>query len=81
MSRNDSGDPILLKVEEAAKLLQVSRDTIYEMVHRGEMPHIKIGRIIRIPRTGLERWVTVESGLPDKTAGGVHFPQRRVQQH
>jgi excisionase family DNA binding protein len=45
----------VLTVDEAAVLLRVSRNTAYEAVKRGEIPAVKIGRRLLIPRAALER--------------------------
>jgi excisionase family DNA binding protein len=45
--------PELLRVEEAATFLGVSRGLIYEMVKRQELPSLKLGRLLRIKREGL----------------------------
>jgi excisionase family DNA binding protein len=43
--------------------LQVpGRNTIYEAIGRGEIPHVRIGRRILIPRAGLLRFLGTESG-------------------
>lgn len=41
----------VLTVVEAAELLRVNRDTLYAAINRGEVPHFRIGRIIRLSRT------------------------------
>lgn len=48
-----------LSVEQAASLLQVSKDVIYDLCKSGELQHQKVGRVIRIKRTDLDR-VSVE---------------------
>jgi excisionase family DNA binding protein len=40
-------------VDEAADLLGLSRPCAYEAVHRGEIPSIRVGRRILIPRAAL----------------------------
>ena len=45
---------LTLTVIEAAKLLGVSRNSLYEAVRRGEVPHLRIGRRILVPRSRLE---------------------------
>ena len=42
-------------VAEAAIALGVSRNTAYEAARRGEIPTIKIGGRILVPRSALER--------------------------
>lgn len=47
----------LLRVEEAAKVLGVGRTKVYELIGRGEMPVVRIGRCVRIPRQTLDQWI------------------------
>lgn len=42
-----------LSAKETADLLGVSRYTVYRMIERGELPAHKIGRLVRIPQTGI----------------------------
>ncbi len=53
--------PLLLKVPEAAKLLQIGRDRIYELVASGRLPALHFGRTIRIPRDSLTRFIESEA--------------------
>jgi excisionase family DNA binding protein len=81
MAQGNSGpEPLLLTVEQAAKLLAVGKGTAYEMVRQGQIPHVRLGpagRIIRVPRWGLEQWVAREAGLPQPPPQVVSFgPQR-----
>ena len=46
--------PELLRVEEAAAVLDVSKWLVYELIRRGDLPSVKLGRIVRIPRTALQ---------------------------
>jgi excisionase family DNA binding protein len=48
-----------LTVNEAAKVLRVSRRTVYRLVETGKMPANKVGRRLRISRAGLEEFVGV----------------------
>ena len=45
----------ILSVNECAKMLKLSRGSAYQGVLRGEIPHIRIGRRILIPRRALEK--------------------------
>ena len=58
-------EPLLLKATEAGKLLGLGRSKVFAMVAAGELPVIRIGRSVRIPRQALERWIrdqTIEAG-------------------
>jgi len=50
-------DRLTLTVEEAAASLGISRASAYEAVRRGEIPAIRIGRRILVPRAALERFL------------------------
>ena len=50
-------EPLLVRVEEAARLLSLSRSTIYEMLDRGELPSVRRGTARRIPLAALRAWV------------------------
>ncbi len=48
---------LLLTPTEVAKALSIGRNAVYEMVYQKEIPYIRIGRRIRIPRKPLEVWM------------------------
>ncbi len=73
-------DALLLKVPEAARLLDISRGLAYELVARGELPSIRFGRVIRIPRHGLEQWIARQAGLPPGPPEAVDFAQQLPSQ-
>ncbi len=50
-------DETLLTVEEASKLLKISKYTIYELAKRGELPFRRIGRQLRFERGALQRYL------------------------
>jgi excisionase family DNA binding protein len=55
---NDNLDKVeraTLTVDEAAKFLGLSRWAAYEGVKNKEIPAVKIGRRLVVPRVGLER--------------------------
>ena len=56
-----------ISVIEAAKLLGVSKNSAYEAAHRGEIPVIRIGRLIRVPVVALERMLEA-AGAPKPQA-------------
>lgn len=51
----DTGD--VLTVVQAAELLKIGRTQLYDAISRGEIPHRKIGRSIRLSRAALMRWL------------------------
>lgn len=49
--------PLTLTPAEAASLLGVSRDLVYEQLHQGVIPCRRLGGRILIPRRALEEWL------------------------
>lgn len=55
--QQDSMPKLLLRVEEAAQLLSLSRNTVYELLQRGDLSSFKIGGCRRIPLAALHAFV------------------------
>ena len=69
------GDPVLLTVPETAKVLRISRNLAYDLVRQGEIPAIRLGRVIRVPRARLEQWLdsgSASSGHRDLDGATEH---------
>lgn len=45
--------PELLRIEEAATWLGISRNTAYELARSGDLPAVRLGRLVRVSRAGL----------------------------
>ncbi len=46
---------VTMTVEEAARLLGISRGLAYEMARQGRLPTLRLGRRLLVPRARLER--------------------------
>jgi excisionase family DNA binding protein len=46
-------EPLTMSVEDAARLLGVSRGLAYEAARKGELPTIRLGRRLLVPRQRL----------------------------
>lgn len=47
----------LYTIPEVAKYLKMSKSKVYAMVQRGTIPHIRIGKNVRIRDTDLTKWL------------------------
>jgi len=45
---------LVWSVEEAGRLLGISRAHAYELVARGELPHLRLGRRVVVPKHAIE---------------------------
>lgn len=50
-------DRLTLSIEEAASLLGISRALAYDLVRRGELPRLRLGRRVVVPRKALENFI------------------------
>jgi len=50
-------EPLLLKAGDVAKLLGLGRSKVFAMLAVRELPVIRIGRSVRVPRAALEDWI------------------------
>ncbi len=47
----------LLKINSVAKILDVSEDRVYTLAREGILPHVRLGRQIRIDSQVLEEFI------------------------
>jgi excisionase family DNA binding protein len=58
-------DRLVFTVEEAAQLLGISRSFAYEAVQRGDVPSMRIGRRILVPKAALQRFLAQAGDATD----------------
>ena len=57
-------DRLTVTVEEAGRMLGISRGLAYELVRRGDLPHIRLGRRLVVPVRQLEALVDGRATRP-----------------
>jgi len=57
----------ILTVKETAHWLRLSRNSCYQAVLRGEIPSLRVGRRILIPKAALLRKLSEAEAKPQKT--------------
>ena len=71
------GDPLgaspesYLSVREAAALFRVRRETVYRWLSRHDLPRVRCGRLVLIPRAALRGLVARVPGVADNAVGRV----------
>lgn len=55
MDESQNSGRLTVTVEEAAALLGISRGSAYTAVANGELPVLRVGRRLLVPRLALER--------------------------
>lgn len=51
-------DRLTLTVPETASALGLGRNTVYDLIRAGRLPHLRVGRTIRVPQAALSEWIT-----------------------
>jgi excisionase family DNA binding protein len=54
-------ETLLLTANDVARELRIGRTLAYQLIAAGELPAIKIGRAVRVPRQALIEWVVARS--------------------
>ncbi len=54
-----------LKVQEVAEILELSISGVYNLIQRGGLPTLKIGKSYRIKPSELERWMNGATYMSD----------------
>jgi excisionase family DNA binding protein len=54
----------VLSVKEAAKALGLNQNGVYEAVNRGDIPSLRVGGRILIPRVAFDRWLESAATKP-----------------
>ena len=60
MRKRNARIRFLLRPEEAADALGISRSRLYAMIAKGTIPSVKLGKSRRIPTAALRRWVEAQ---------------------
>jgi len=47
-------------VPQVAEYLQISRSKMYDWVKKGKIPHVRIGRNVRIRESDLQAWIDAQ---------------------
>lgn len=50
----------LLRPAQVAPLLGITTGRLYQLIAAGEVPAVKVGNALRIPRQALEQWLATQ---------------------
>ena len=70
-------DRATLTIEETAELLGVSRGSAYEAARSGQIPVLRVGRRLLVPRQALDQMLTATgTDSPQTNGAAVTAPQK-----
>jgi excisionase family DNA binding protein len=70
-SHRAGDDSLVYTVPQAARLLQVSENHLYNLIAQDAIPFTRFGKLIRIPRWALLQFLAESSGAPVPVSFGV----------
>ena len=62
----DAANPLLMTTREAARALSISERTLWSLTQRGEIPCVRLGRLVRYDRNDL---VAAIEALKSRSSG------------
>ena len=65
--RDGSDRSLLLEANEVGRILAIGRTKTYELIADGELPVVRIGRCIRVPRAALRDWIDSKTSMVERT--------------
>ncbi len=68
--------PMLLRAEEVARLLSLGRSTVFALMKSGELPSVRIGRAVRVPREAIDEFVATRMSGRYPTTESCSVPPR-----
>ena len=64
--------PLLLDSRQVSRLLGIGRTKVFQMMARAELPTVRVGRCVRVPREALDGWIRDRTRLvSDRSDFGV----------
>jgi len=61
-------EALMYRADEVAAALRIGRSKAYAMMASGELPTVRLGRSVRVPRAALEEWIRAKAGADAKPA-------------
>ena len=58
--------PQFLSVEEFRAFVGIGRSTVYDLLRRNELPCVRFGRVVRIPRDALRPYLRLDENGKEK---------------
>ena len=70
--------PLVLTIPEVAKLLRVGRNSAYEAARRGELPTIRIGHRLLVPKAALEEMLQRGLGVTKQPPPSIRVKEVKL---
>lgn len=65
---------------EVAELLKITKNTVYELVKRGELPGYKVGKKLRIDRIDVENYINSQKSTKNNVSNIFIIPNEEIKE-
>jgi excisionase family DNA binding protein len=55
--KETGGESLVYEVPQAGALIGLGRNAAYDAARRGDIPTIRIGKLLKVPRAAFHRWL------------------------
>jgi excisionase family DNA binding protein len=62
---NNEDGKVALRPTEAAEVISLGRSKMYDLIAKGVIPSIRIGKSVRVPADALREWVKAQACNPN----------------
>jgi hypothetical protein len=74
-SQHPRAERLVYTVPEAGRLLGLGRNASYDAAKRGDIPTLRIGRLLLVPKIPLHRMLGITAPVPTSTASSIDLAQ------
>ncbi len=67
----------LMTIEDVARWLGISKQTVYQWVCQRRIPYFKVGKLVRFNQIELERWIQSQKHPKETKVGPTHTKAKR----
>lgn len=55
-----------MRADEVRKLLKIGKNTLYDWVNRGLIPHKRVGRVILFSKKRIQEWLNNNESIEER---------------
>lgn len=67
---------LVYKISEAAQIMGVSTTTVYRLIEEKKLPHIRLGKMYRIPKSRFHEWLECNPKYKRNQEGEKHNEEK-----
>ena len=66
MCASEKEENPIMRADEVRKLLKIGKNTLYDWVNRGLIPHKRVGRVILFSKKRIQEWLNNNESIEER---------------